>query len=814
MQTSFCPSGISVVLRLLTWLSTNNGFILKTAYLKYGVVVAGLIALTACGGGGGGGSGGDTGGGGNGGSITAGRVVFLDPTNNNVQVSLAGLDYSTPTISMRETAANGDISYTSGENITFFIGNTQVSIPAKTTITQADIAAGFCTSSADPAACQYNVKKNLEALLLTLDDGRNSSDGIQLLPLTDTLTLSFTSSTDQFQSSLAQQLSASGIPVKPLFSPSLGINTEAPQAEQNSISFPVPFADIFRVARPFKEYSCKDSSVTYDTYGWPIASPPATCINGQALIRTFLLDSAVKGSIPDGRYTVLYEGNGTSNQLEYSGYAKIISSTPGRDEIELTLPSTLDPNCTKVVNPDCSKNRMGLRIVKGTIKNLRIVMPGGICNGNPSVRVEDASACPAGAYRSFADTLATNRNAIVFNPAYLNFLKDFRTVRMMNLMGSSPSYLACAKPDPANPTNPNTFEKDAAGNPIIDQNCLVQDLVWDQRSTMDDAVWGTSGNSFRMERYARGAPIEVQVELANQLNAHPWFNIPHNATEHYNREFAHYVATNLKPGLKAHIEYSNETWNGIFWAYHYMLKKGEALGSATDPWRGANYYAKRASEVFQYWADEFGGTQRLVRLLGTYQNDANRTDRMLAYSDTKQYVDAIATGGYFFACWDRTPTACQDTSKIPKTLVDAASVDDIFAAIDNANDPYGMEGIRSQFQKQAAVASKYGKALLAYEGGQHLTISTIAADRKENMINLLHAANRDPRMGERYQQLLNTWKAAGGQTFMLFSVPHTFSQYGSFGIKESLLQPRSSAPKYDTAMKFQEAQGKCWWNGC
>jgi hypothetical protein len=181
-------------------------------------------------------------------------------------------------------------------------------------------------------------------------------------------------------------------------------------------------------------------------------------------------------------------------------------------------------------------------------------------------------------------------------------------------------------------------------------------------------------------------------------------------------------------------------------------------------------------------------------------------------------VDAIATGGYFYACWkndDSKLPACNDSNKIPKPLVNASSVDDIFAAIDNPSDPFGMDGLKNQFAKQAAVAKKYGKALYAYEGGQHLTIGgEIADERRQNMIDLLHAANRDPRMGERYQRLLDAWKAAGGQTFMLFSVPHTFSQYGSFGIKESLNQPRSSAPKYDAAMKFQESQGKCWWSGC
>ncbi len=759
--------------------------------------VAVVLLLAGCGGGTN--SGGDTsnhtGNGGAGAVTTSGRLLLLDPTRNNASTAISGLQYSD---NGSVSGADGSFSVASGNSLLLYLGNnTPLSVPAKASVTQQDIAATTCSSNADPTACAYTLSKNLERFLLSMDSDRNASNGIQLSPNANNLNMAWTVSTDQFEAVLAQQLAAYGQTPAALFKPSLGINSEAPQAEQNSISSPIPFADIFRVARPLREYSCQDTA--YDAYGWATTPPSSTC-----LVRTFLLDSATQGQVPNGRYSVLYEGTG---KIDYSGYAKIVSSTAGHDEIDINLPAKLDSVATN--------NRIGLRITSGTVKNIRIIMPGGICEGKPSTRVDSAANCPAGQYRSFEDTLRADRNAIVFNPDYLRFLKDFRVVRMMNLMEASPSYLTCAQTEVG---KPNSFIRDANNNLIFDQTCMTQEFLWDQRSKMSDAVWGASGNIARLERYGRGVPIEVQVELANQLNAHPWFNIPHNASETYIREFARYVEAHLNTGLKAHVEYSNETWNGIFWAYHYVLKKGEELGSPTDPWRGANFYAKQASKVFQIWEDEFGGTQRLIRLLGTYQNDANRTERMLAYSDTRQYVDAIATGGYFYACWrndDAKLPACNDGNKIPKPLVNATSVDDIFAAIDNPNDPFGMEGLKNQFIKQAAVAQKYGKALYAYEGGQHLIIGgEIATDRKQNMLDLLQAANRDPRMGEHYQRLLETWKAAGGQTFMLFSVPHTFSQYGSFGIKESLNQPRNSAPKYDGAMKFQEGQGQCWWSGC
>ena len=729
-----------------------------------------------------------------------GRLLLLDPTRNNAETAISGLQYwGDGSVS----GTDGRFALPSGNSLSLYLGsNTQLSVPAKASMTQQDMAAAACSGNADPTACTYNASKNLERFFLSLDSDRNATNGIQLSATANQLNLAWTVSTDQFETALAQQLAAYGQTPAALFKPSIGINSEAAQAEQNDIVLPMPFVDIFRTARPFAEYSCKD--VTYDEHGWPNALPASCTGKNPAVIRTFLLDNTLQGMVPSGQYTVIYEGDGT---LNYSGYAKILNHTQGRDQIEITLPAKLDTATNAV-------NRVALQVASGTVKNIRIVMPGGICEGNPFSRVDSATGCPAGQYRSFEASLQADRNAIVFNPDYLRFLKDFKAVRMMNLMEASPSQLACAQTEAG---NPNKFVYDADGKLQYDQTCLVQDFTWDQRSKLDDAVWGASGNIARLQRYGRGVPLEVQVELANQLNAHPWFNIVHNATDTYVREFADYVRINLKPGLKAHVEYSNEVWNGQFWAALYMREKGKGLyTAAVNPyWDGAYFYAKRASKIFQIWEDVFGGTTRLVRILGTYQGSPDTTNNMLNYSDTRQYVDAIATGGYFYACWDRTNANCTDTSKIPKPLVEATSVDDIFAAIDNPNDPYGMEGLKNQFIRQAVIAKRYGKALYAYEGGQHLTIAgTISDDRRQNMLDLLQAANRDPRMGQRYQQLLEMWKAADGELFMLFSVPHTFSRYGSFGLKESLNQPRSSATKYDGAMKFQESQGKCWWSGC
>lgn len=753
------------------------------------LIVAGIVTLAGCGGGGG---------------TTppttglSGRFVI---TNQGTETSAGGVSYTITSASPQAaattanvaaqssgvTGTGGSFSYNAGDSISFSIGGQTFSLPAATKINAQDLATTV-TCSGDAAnieKCRYTTAKNIETFLIGWDDDHDPSNGINFSSGAPSPTVAFTS--DQFVDALATQLTAQGIAPVNTFKPSLGINTEAPQAEQDEVVQTVPFADIFRIARPFRELSsCSGgNSVTYDANGWPTSSPSASCT-----IRTILINNATAETLPEGRYTVLYSGEGT---ITYGNYAQLVSRSPSEHKDIIDI---------KFSGSAVHINRIDLSItvnnINNPIKNIRIVMPGGICEDRPSVRVADASGCPANKYKAFVDTLSANRNAIVFNPDYLRFMKGFRVVRMMNLMEASPR-------------NPCT------GSGATYNTCLLQDFTWNQRAQMDAATWGGSARVALLDRYGRGAPLEVQVELANQLNAHPWFNIPHNVTDDYVTNFATYVRNSLKSGLKAHIEYTNEAWNPIFWGSLYARKKGMDLGLGAgytnqEYWAGALYYAKRATEIFQNWETVFGGNSRLVRILGTVQTDIYLTRNMLNYGDTKSHVDAVAMNAYFLACPKRsTNTTCANTSNIPKTLDEVTTLDEVFAAIDNSNDPYSLPTLRTQITNQAAETVRFSKALYVYEGGLHLTVDNTTDSTRRALFIL---ASKDPRIGERYTSLLNAWKTAGGQQFMLYTQPQSYHTYGIFGIKETLNQARSSAPKYDAAMKFQETQGKCWWSGC
>jgi hypothetical protein len=116
----------------------------------------------------------------------------------------------------------------------------------------------------------------------------------------------------------------------------------------------------------------------------------------------------------------------------------------------------------------------------------------------------------------------------------------------------------------------------------------------------------------------------------------------------------------------------------------------------------------------------------------------------------------------------------------------------------------------------AKVASSFGLPLVAYEGGQSLQgFPTYGTTSPE--VQLFIAANHDSRMGTAYTTDLNAWKASGGTLFMQFNDTYPSSQYGMWGLLESIMQttqPLSSAPPKWQAVQSFMSSNKCWWTGC
>ncbi len=501
----------------------------------------------------------------------------------------------------------------------------------------------------------------------------------------------------------------------------IGMNTN----EALYLDSSVPFVDLFRTAQPFDEapnYLTK-GNVIYDQNGWV-----KNLNGGQA--GTYFVRWMPAQALPKGNYIVLYDGKG---KITYAEGAKLEHHTDGKDIISLHANNKNEISASLIIRESDPAD---------PIRNIRILLPGGICRGNPFRRVNSASECATG-FIPFAG----HSKEIVFNPDYLNFMKDFKTIRFMNMSGIT-------------------------RNPISS---------WSQRPNLQEATWGGKEGK-------RGVPIEIMVKLANQLGANAWFNMPHRADDNFIRQYALYVKQHLRPNLKAYIEYTNEAWNDVFLQAKYVRNKGRQLHLDSDSKvAGYKYYSKRSRETFQIWEQVFGGTSRLQRVLAGWAGNPSITPLLLKSSDVYKYTDAFAIAPYFYAS--------------QKEMLHCDDVDDVFRLLNDPKQRYSIKNTIEQIKKHAELIKPYHVKLIAYEGGQHLVYYKTKS-LKSHPNPVLIAANRDPRMQTAYEELLRAFKAAGGQLFMAFSSPRANAHWGFWGVKEYINQPSSQAPKYRAIMQF------------
>lgn len=293
-----------------------------------------------------------------------------------------------------------------------------------------------------------------------------------------------------------------------------------------------------------------------------------------------------------------------------------------------------------------------------------------------------------------------------------------------------------------------------------------------------------------------GVALEYLIQLANALDADPWFCMPHLATDDYVRSFAETVKAGLKPGLKIYIEYSNECWNGIFAQAQYCRDQGRKLGLSDNDYQAQlRYCSRRSVEIFRIWESVFSGPGRLVRVLPAQSANPWTSTQVMLFEEAYKHADALAIAPYF-------GNALGD----PKTQDQVArmTVDQV---LDRCAE-YIAEGNKT-IAEQARLAEERSLDLIAYEAGQHL-VGYGGAENNKALEELFQAANRHPRMKTLYLDYLTGWRANGGKLAAIFSSLSSWSKWGSWGLLEYHGQPVEEAPKYQAVVEFLD-QNFRWW---
>lgn len=310
---------------------------------------------------------------------------------------------------------------------------------------------------------------------------------------------------------------------------------------------------------------------------------------------------------------------------------------------------------------------------------------------------------------------------------------------------------------------------------------------WKQRPTVHHATFSD-----------KGVPLEWMIDLCNRQQADAWFCMPHLADDDYVRHFARMVKERLDPRRKVYVEYSNEVWNGIFQQHRWAAEEGMRRGLAPKPWEAAwRWTALRSVEIFRLWEEEFGRSQRLVRVLATQAANPYVSEQVLAFQDAYRHADVLAIAPYI------SFNVPAQGKRITAAVVEGWTLEQLLDHVEQQCLPQAIDWMR----RQKAVADKYGLELVAYEGGQHL-VGVAGGENNEKVTALFHAANRHPRMGQIYDRYFAAWQQTGGKLFCYFSSVGRWSKWGSWGALEYYDDDPAQAPKFQAILRFARKLGQ------
>ena len=497
------------------------------------------------------------------------------------------------------------------------------------------------------------------------------------------------------------------------------------------------FVDVFKTSRQwFSSAEGKwgdDRPLDIDEHGWVRSLKPGQWARTLAL---WEIDH-----YPAGKYVVLYDGKGELYYDRGPASNRFVEeeSKPGRH----------------IVDIDPARGNQGLAlIIKKTdpsdpIRNIRVIMPGGVCSDDALRYCDDSTPCEGTAT---CQSFEQHHERVLFNPRFLKRITKFSVVRFMDWMATNDS----------------------------------QQSKWGDRPKVTDAQWSI-----------KGVPLEIMIALAHRLQAEPWFTLPHLADDDYVNRFAATVRDKLDPKSRVWVEFSNEIWNDQFEQSRHVAKACAAGRREDSNYNGSHLcYAERAIQVFHVWNTVFGDqSKRVVRVLGSHAASAWASERILSHLDAHKHADALAIAPYF------------GSTATPENETELLAMDT--AALINKTRQVHLKETIGFINEQAALSKKFGIDLVAYEGGPAYD-AVFGSENNDRINALFDAVSRDPKLAPLYVELLNAWKKSGAKTFVHFSSCGRYTKWGRWGLLEYITQPRDTAPKYDALLRFIDDNPR-WW---
>jgi hypothetical protein len=359
-----------------------------------------------------------------------------------------------------------------------------------------------------------------------------------------------------------------------------------------------------------------------------------------------------------------------------------------------------------------------------------------------------------------------------FDPAMLEYLKPFASVRFMDWMQSN-EYGRCVGGTRSGERCYAVIDEDCGG---VESRCMMPG-TWSERPTAEQRSLIASGQFLDNERpelgnKVGGYALETMIALANALHANPQFAMPIDSDEEYVTRFAETVRDTLDPSLRAQVELSNEVWNWGFPQASYANVRGRELwpdeGSA---W--VQYMAGRTDRMCGTWKEAFEGQEQRLRCLISPQTGwrdlAETVLECPAWRDTYpaegrcyDNVDAINITGYFSGCLQRNPEVVRSwLARGREQALDLAFDQLLEGGLMGEECQDNLANTIRAYSFFQNLASERQLELYVYESGTHFDYG---GDDGDDIGSFLVELTRDPRMYEAYLRNFEGFMAAGGNT--------------------------------------------------
>lgn len=408
----------------------------------------------------------------------------------------------------------------------------------------------------------------------------------------------------------------------------------------------------------------------------------------------------------------------------------------------------------------------------------------------------------------------------IFDPRYTALIEDHQTLRFMDWMKTNGSDVKS-----------------------LGDVASLDSLTW---AGAVNAGPNPEAGSADVLPLATQVPFEVMVQLANEVGADPWFNIPLKADDEYVRALAAYVNDHLDEGLVAKFELSNEVWN---WAGGFeQTREASLLGSggatSTDIRAAREYYGYRSAEIKAILDEKISNveTQMILATQTVYFDIAKMVERGVSryFADQgttgqmSDVFDALAVTGYFsevnrdeFAALRQfwyTKSEAEFAAGRTATKYDvfvARAADYLGNGIDAltaeeralvARQPDGsirsdlidpLEGkLRANFAANKDMAEKWGLELIQYEADSHISPKNYRTDPESEWFKAL---NKSAEMGALTARMAEIFREEGGTLVNDFGHLGE-SSYGLWGTRAHLADENPISAAYDTYNQTAAAQ--------